>query len=185
MPQARRNSASTGRRSVCYRRPVAAAQQVFSPLPPLAVPLMLQPRYGYKRRNRRDDLYNCCPNRSGRLFEAQLAGGARRGDQPNGTTARAFGTSTRGSASSARLSHGRAGPADVTLRGLPVSATSPRPLVGAKWGATIGRHQATYSPAERSRLFHDQLYSDSQAAGSGGPCCPACSRWSAPGASAG
>jgi len=42
-------------------------------------------RNGHGRRNRRDDLNNRCPNRSGRLFEAQLAGGARRRDQSNGT----------------------------------------------------------------------------------------------------
>jgi hypothetical protein len=42
---------------------------------------------GRRRRNRRDDLNNPCSNRSGRLFEAQLAGGAGRRDQLNGTIA--------------------------------------------------------------------------------------------------
>ena len=32
----------------------------------------------------------------------------------------------------------------------------------AKWRAIIGRHQATQSPAERSKLFHNQLVSDSE-----------------------
>ena len=39
------------------------------------------------RRNRRDDLNNPRSNRSGLLFEAQLAGGTGRKDQLNGTVA--------------------------------------------------------------------------------------------------
>ena len=38
--------------------------------------LWLVPRYGPRRRNRRDDLNNRRSNRSGQLFEAQLAGDA-------------------------------------------------------------------------------------------------------------
>ncbi len=34
--------------------------------------------------------------------------------------------------------------------------------MGAKWGAIIRRHETIHGPAERSRLVHDQLYSDSQ-----------------------
>ena len=42
-------------------------------------------RYGHRHRNRRDDLNNRFPNRSGRLFETQLAESGWRRDQPNGT----------------------------------------------------------------------------------------------------
>ena len=31
------------------------------------------------------------------------------------------------------------------------------PAMGAKWGAIIGRHQATQNLADRSSLVHDQL----------------------------